>query len=201
MIKTALISFLLMKVVYGHITYICISHYNGIMNVYGSNYHSGNTNGGIIVAGYQFGQTCSVPYGKLPSTGNFGDVPCYTTQSGKNEWSCGVMRNWENTSPLTFANVMAESPYINCKPIGKANEKYKIDSTGMTWNKVSFPVSTCGRGIYYSFSTTANGCEDAPFSNVWATIECRAPDITPQFIPNTDCPLNPTIIYKFDFSK
>lgn len=179
----------------GNIISLCLGENQ--ITAYAGTYHTNSRVGGMIIAGglagsEQYDPICPVPYG--------GGVTCSTTSGGVHAWSCGQRFDWEQSSPLTYTQLLAEASDANCDQVGDSANYYSIGSSRITWNKVVIPVEECGPNINYALVTTADSCDDVPWRNVWANVECVPgdPTTTPGTTPKVcslgiTCPANLTV--------
>lgn len=128
------------------------------LTVYAGNYH-GSISGGIIIAGgtpgsEQFGPICDLPY----------DI-------GSGSLVCGSRYNFDG-SMYTFAEMLAESPSVNCEPLGDAADTYAVDDTSLVYGKMNFDVDACTSGVVYGLVTTQDSIIETPWDNAWALVEC-----------------------------
>jgi len=166
-----------------HTVFMCIKPGTNKITAYAGTYHTNSRVGGMIIAGgvpgsEQFGAICSKPYGRYSSGQYAGEVPCSITRNGASPWSCGRRFNWQTTRPMTYAQLLQEAPDANCDQVGNSAQSYQITSTRITWNRVEIPVDKCGKEVNYALVTTSDSCDDTPWMNVWANVECVPGDPT-----------------------
>ena len=172
-----------------HTVFMCIKPGENQITAYAGTYHTNSQVGGMIIAGgvsgaEQYDAICPVPYPGYSSGVSPGEFPCSGTCCGQTPWGCGQRFDWETTSPMTYAQLLAEAPDANCDQVGNSGSYYSIGSSSITWNRVVIPVNECGPNINYVLVTTADNCDDTPWMNVWAQVECVPGD--PTQTPNGD---------------
>ena len=201
----SLISLCISLNVYAHTVFMCIKPGENHITAYAGTYHTNSQVGGMIIAGgvsgnEQYDPICPVPYGAYPSGTYAGEVPCSATSGGQQSWSCGQRFDWETTSPLSYAQLLAEASDANCDQVGDSSNYYNIDSSYITWNRVVIPVNECGPNINYALVTTSDSCDDAPWMNVWANVECVPGDPTQTPGNDPECSLSVTCPADFTVS-
>lgn len=200
----ALIASLFASSVYAHTVFMCIKPGENQITAYAGTYHTNSQVGGMIIAGgvsgnEQYDPICPIPYPGYSSGVTPGEFPCSGTCCGKTPWGCGQRFNWETTSPMTYAQLLAEAPDANCDQVGNSGSYYSIGSSSITWNRVVIPVNECGENINYGLVTTADNCDDTPWMNVWAQVECvpgdptQTPNGDPECSIGVTCPADITV--------
>lgn len=195
----------LLAVVNAHTVYMCINPGVNQITVYAATYHTNSRRGGIIIAGGELGNEqydpiCPKPYGAYTSGSRSGEVPCSVTNGKDNTspskpWSCGDRFDWDNSAVMTYAQVAAEAPHGNCDEVGDSSNSFsQINSPRLTWNKVTIPVDKCGENINYALVSTSDSCDDSPWMNVWANVECVPGNLNVNRCnPSLSCPPDQTL--------
>jgi hypothetical protein len=155
-----------------HTVWFCIvppSTGSDNITVFASNYHD-VVSGGVIISGgspgsEEFGPICEKPY--APNADGNDDDDGVTNQL------CGTRFDFDGTA-YTFAEMLAESPTVNCQPLGNAADYYAVDSASLTYGKIDIAIEECGPGVVYGLVATRDNYLEHPWGNAWSTVECVA---------------------------